>query len=169
MDRCSRQTTSTYRDLETFVFALNEAVYRITRSDRFITLFIGELNLRNNTLQYINAGHFPPYLIQNGKVTRLEMGCTIIGAFDTLPEIHMGEVKLTHPGTIFACTDGLTDVVNELEQYFDDTHLTRILETADTVISAEHLNEMLIQEVDRFRASRSYPDDIAMLTCKYKV
>ena len=158
-----------YRDLETFVFALNEAVYRITRSDRFITLFIGELNLRNNTLQYINAGHFPPYLIQNGKVTRLEMGCTIIGAFDTLPEIHMGEVKLTHPGTIFACTDGLTDVVNELEQYFDDTHLTRILETADTVISAEHLNEMLIQEVDRFRASRSYPDDIAMLTCKYKV
>jgi sigma-B regulation protein RsbU (phosphoserine phosphatase) len=158
-----------YRDLETFVFALNEAVYRITKSDRFITLFIGELNLRTNTLQYINAGHFPPFLIQNGKITRLESGCTIIGAFETLPEIHMGEVKLTHPGTLFACTDGLTDVVNELEQYFDDIHLTRILEGADTVVSAEFLNETLMQEVDMFRGTRSYPDDIALLTCMYKV
>ncbi|HSF89391.1 MAG TPA: SpoIIE family protein phosphatase, partial [Saprospiraceae bacterium] len=140
-----------YRDLETFVFALNEAVYRITRSDRFITLFIGELNLRTNTLQYINAGHFPPFLIQNGTITRLESGCTIIGAFETLPEIHMGEVKLTHPGTLFACTDGLTDIVNELEQYFDDSHLLPILQGADKAISAEEINETLMQEVDRFR------------------
>lgn len=158
-----------YRDLETFVFALNEAVYRITRSDRFITLFIGELNLKTNTLQYINAGHYPPFLIQNGVITRLESGCTIIGAFETLPEIQMGEVKLTHPGTLFACTDGLTDIVNELDQYFDDTHLLAILEDADNVISAEALNDALMNEVDQFRGSIPYPDDIAVLTCKYTV
>jgi sigma-B regulation protein RsbU (phosphoserine phosphatase) len=158
-----------YRDLETFVFALNEAVYRITRSDRFITLFIGELNLKTNTLQYINAGHYPPFLIQNGVITRLESGCTIIGAFETLPEIHMGEVKLTHPGTLFACTDGLTDIVNELDQYFDDTHLLAILEGADSVTSAEALNDALMNEVDQFRGSIPYPDDIAVLTCKYTV
>ncbi|HQW01110.1 MAG TPA: SpoIIE family protein phosphatase [Saprospiraceae bacterium] len=158
-----------YRDLETFVFALNEAVYRITRSDRFITLFIGELNLRTNTLQYINAGHFPPFLIQNGIITRLESGCTIIGAFETLPEIHMGEVKLTHPGTLFACTDGLTDIVNDLEQFFDESHLLPILQGADKAISAEEINDALMLEVDRFRGSRPYPDDIAVLTCKYMV
>lgn len=158
-----------YRDLETFVFALNEAVYRITRSDRFITLFIGELNLHTNTLQYINAGHYPPFLIQDGKITRLESGCTIIGAFDKLPEIHMGEVKLTHPGTIFACTDGLTDVLNNLDEYFDDDHLLAILEGSDKAISAENLNNTLMNEVDVFRGTMAYPDDIAMLTCKYRV
>lgn len=158
-----------YRDLETFVFALNEAVYRITKSDRFITLFIGELNLTTNKLQYINAGHFPPFLMQNGKITRLESGCTIIGAFETLPEIHMGEVRLTHPGTLFACTDGLTDVVNELGEYFDDSLLLSTLESADRAISAQSLNEILMQEVDQFRGSRPYPDDIAILTCKYMV
>lgn len=158
-----------YRDLETFVFALNEAVYRITRSDRFITLFIGELNLHKNTLQYINAGHYPPFLVQNGVITRLESGCTIIGAFEALPEIHMGEVKLTHPGALFACTDGLTDVVNDLDEYFDDSHLLAILEDADKAISAENLNNNLMNEVDHFRGSRPYPDDIALLTCKYKV
>ncbi|HZV70534.1 MAG TPA: SpoIIE family protein phosphatase [Saprospiraceae bacterium] len=158
-----------YRDLETFVYALNQAVYRITRSDRFITLFIGELNLRNNTLQYINAGHFPPFLIQNGQITRLESGCTIIGAFETLPDIQMGEVKLEHPGMIFACTDGLTDVKNDDDEYFDDDHIAAIIQNADQFTSAEMLNDALMTEVDLFRGTKSYPDDIAMLTCKYKV
>lgn len=158
-----------YRDLETFVFALNQAVYRITRSDRFITLFIGELNLRQNKLQYINAGHFPPYLIQQDRVTRLEAGCTIIGAFESLPEIHMGEVELTGPGTIFACTDGLTDITNDLEEYFDDGHIETILHRANDFETATALNQSLMQEVDRFRGSRPYPDDIALVTCKYKV
>ncbi len=158
-----------YRDLETFVFALNQAVYRITRSDRFITLFIGELNLRNNTLQYINAGHYPPFLIQNGEITRLETGCTIIGAFETLPHIAMGEVNLKYPGTIFACTDGLTDVNNEVGAFFDDAHLSNVLRGAEHYLSADMLNTALINEVDLFRGNKPYPDDIAMLSLKYTV
>ncbi len=158
-----------YKDLETFVFALNQAVYRITRSDRFITLFIGLLNFQKNTLEYVNAGHFPPFLIQNGTVTRLESGCTLIGAFEQLPEIHKGEVLLTHPGTIFACTDGLTDIQNDLDQYFDDHQIARVVSRADDYDTAEALNNALIGEVDLFRGSNAYPDDIAILTCKYKV
>ncbi len=158
-----------YRDLETFVFALNQAVYRITKSDRFITLFIGELNLHNNTLQYINAGHYPPFLIQNNEITRLESGCTIIGAFETLPEIHMGEVALTHPGMIFACTDGLTDIVNELNQYFDDDQLIPLLKNVRKESSASDFNESLMEKVEAFRGTMSYPDDIALLTCQYQV
>jgi sigma-B regulation protein RsbU (phosphoserine phosphatase) len=158
-----------YRDLETFVFALNQAVYRITKSDRFITLFIGELNLKNNTLQYINAGHHPPFLVQDGEITRLESGCTIIGAFETLPEIKMGHVDLTSPGMIFACTDGLTDIVNELEQYFDDDELIAVLKKSKNTSSAAAFNEALMEKVDLFRGKMPYPDDIALLTCKYKV
>lgn len=158
-----------YRDLETFVYALNQAVYRITRSDRFITLFIGELNLRNHTLQYINAGHFPPFLIQNGEITRLESGCTIIGAFETLPDIQMGEVSLKHPGMIFACTDGLTDVKNDSGVYFEDEQISNILLKTTTATTPDMLNEILMAEVDLFRGTNPYPDDIALLTCKYKV
>ena len=35
-----------YRDLETFVFALNQAVYRITKSDKFITFFIAQVDMK---------------------------------------------------------------------------------------------------------------------------
>ena len=76
-----------YRDLETFIFALNQTVHRVTKSDKFITFFIGEVNLNDRTLKYINAGHYPPVLFQNGKIKRLTSGCTVIGAFEKLPEI----------------------------------------------------------------------------------
>lgn len=157
-----------YRDLETFVFALNEAVFRITRSDRFITLFIAELNLHDGKLQYINAGHYPPFLIQGDKITRLDSGCTVIGAFETLPFIQMGTLDLDGPGTLFACTDGLTDVTNPLGQYFDEERISAILRNADNYATAADLNAVLMYEVDQFRDSLPYPDDIALLTCKFK-
>lgn len=158
-----------YKDLETFMYALNEAVYRITRSDRFITLFIGQLDLKDNKLQYINAGHFPPFLIQNNEIMRLETGCTIIGAFETLPDISLGEVQLEYPGILFACTDGLTDVTNDTGIFFDDWRIAEILKGADQFTSAGLLNEALISEVDIFRGARPYPDDIALMSLKYTV
>ena len=81
----------------------------------------------------------------------------------------MGEVKLHHPGIIFACTDGLTDVTNDDGVYFDDTHINRILQNADPKVTAEKINDSLMTEVDIFRGTKPYPDDIAMLTCRYSV
>ena len=154
-----------YRDLETFIYALNQAIYRITKSDRFMA----ELDIREKKLRYINAGHFPPYLLSGGKFIRLESGCTIIGAFEVLPEIHMGEISLTQPGLIFACTDGLTDIINETGEYFDESRIEAILQQADKYPNPAALNDVLMRDVDKFRGKKPYPDDIAILTCKYKI
>ena len=81
----------------------------------------------------------------------------------------MGEEVLTHPGTIFACTDGLTDVVNNDNEYFDDDHIEAIIEEAGQSGSAEELNNKLIEAVDIFKGAKPYPDDIAVLTCKYTI
>jgi sigma-B regulation protein RsbU (phosphoserine phosphatase) len=51
-----------YRDLETFVIALNEAVLRITKGERFITFVIAEVDLKKFEIKYVNCGHFPPFI-----------------------------------------------------------------------------------------------------------
>jgi len=40
-----------FRDLETFVFALNESVYKITKSDKFITFFIAEIDFQEKKMR----------------------------------------------------------------------------------------------------------------------
>jgi sigma-B regulation protein RsbU (phosphoserine phosphatase) len=156
-----------YRDLETFVFALNQTVYRITKSDKFITFFIAEIDAKKKTMTYINAGHYPPVLYNNGKITRLDKGCTVIGAFERLPEINEAKVELGKNALIMSFTDGLPDLRNEEGNYFDDDHIERFV-LKHGKKSAEEFNKQLIQDIDAFKGALNFVDDIAVLTCKIK-
>jgi sigma-B regulation protein RsbU (phosphoserine phosphatase) len=156
-----------YRDLETFVFALNQTVYRITKSDKFITFFIAEINAREKTMTYINAGHYPPVLFHDGKIVRLNQGCTVIGAFEKLPEITEEKLNLGENALIMSFTDGLPDLRNEEGVYFDDDMIERFV-LKHGKKSAEEFNTQLMQDIDDFRGELNYVDDIAVLTCKIK-
>ena len=155
-----------YRDLETFIVALNQSVYRITKSDKFITLFVAELDLRSRSMRYINAGHFPPYLLMNGELQRLEHGCTVIGSFEQLPFINMGEVPLEQEGLILSFTDGLTDLQNENGVYFDEPYIEQFIREHPG-LSATDFNAELLRELEEFKGDSEFPDDIAIVTCKF--
>lgn len=154
-----------YRDLETFVFALNQSVYRITKSDKFITFFVAEINLKKMNLKYINAGHYPPVLQQNGITRRLDKGSTVIGAFERLPTIEEEVIPLSKGASILCFTDGLTDLQNEKKEYFDDTVVEELLQNGEN-LSAKEINTQLLNKIDSFKGKQSYPDDIAVITCK---
>lgn len=154
-----------YRDLETFVFALNQAVYRITKSDKFITFFIAEIDLNKRELRYINAGHYPPLLVMNGEVQSLNEGCTVIGAFDKLPSITESRVKLENEAMILSFTDGLADLKNENGNYFDDAMITTFLEENQD-LDVSTFNEELMKVIEGFKGDEPYTDDIAIVTCK---
>ena len=154
-----------YRDLETFIFALNQTVHRVTKSDKFITFFIGEIDLKKHTLKYINAGHYPPVLYQNGEVRRLTSGCTVIGAFDKLPEINEEIIEIDEGSLIMCFTDGLADLENTDGQYFEDEGI-ELFVTQNGHKSAEEFNDELLQSIDAYRGEEEYPDDIAVITCK---
>jgi sigma-B regulation protein RsbU (phosphoserine phosphatase) len=155
-----------YRDLQTFVIAINNAVYRITKGDKFITLFICDLDLKEKRLRYINAGHFPPYLKCGKQISRLDQGCTVIGAFDDIPEIDMGEVALENEGIILMFTDGLTDLKNASGEFFEEHHIEGVIKRYKGH-SAREFNETLVGELEMFKGEMEYPDDIAVLTCHY--
>jgi len=156
-----------YRDLETFVFALNETVYRITKSDKFITFFIAEINTKKRELKYINAGHYPPVVYQNANISRLDKGCTVIGAFEKLPEIKEDTIKLDKDALIMCFTDGLADLQNEQGAFFDDNKIEDFVQNHSD-ISPKNFNKNLIEEIENFKGELNYVDDIAVLTCKLK-
>ncbi len=156
-----------YRDLETFIFALNQTVHRVTKSDKFITFFIGEVDLHKKTLKYINAGHYPPVLYQSGKIKRLDSGCTVIGAFEKLPEIHEEIVPLEENALIMSFTDGLADLKDEKGNLFEDRGIESFAKTHGEK-SAQAFNDELLKAIDRYRGEEEYPDDIAVITCKIR-
>ncbi len=154
-----------YRDLETFVFALNQSVYKITKSDKYITFFVAEVDTKLKTIKYINAGHHPPLLKMNGDMIKLDNGCSFIGAFEQLDNIKEHSIKLDHEALVVSFTDGLADLMNVEGEYFGDKRLMDFVNKYGN-LDPESFNDELLKEIENYRNATEITDDIAVLTCK---
>ena len=125
------------------------------------------MDLYKKTLKYINAGHYPPVLYQSGKLKRLNSGCTVIGAFDKLPEIQEEIVPLEEGALIMSFTDGLADLRDDQGNLFEDKGIESFAMTHGDK-SAQAFNDELLKAIDRYRGEVEYPDDIAVITCKIR-
>ena len=151
--------------LTEFVIELNQSVLRITNGDRFLTFFVAEFDKSTYELRYISAGHNPPILVMNGETQLLKKGSTILGSFKELPEVEEGHIQINGEALILTFTDGLTDIQNEKEEYFDEDLLS-VFVKEHYQSSATEFNEKLMEHIERYKGDRSYPDDFTLLTCK---
>lgn len=152
-------------NLKEFVESLNTLVLRSTRAEKFLTFFVGEYDRDAGVLRYVNAGHNPPVMAQRNQLTRLKTGCTILGIFDELPEVEVGEIQIDAETMILLFTDGLTDIQNAKGEYLDEaTGFQFVLDNAH--LSAEAFNAKLTEQIEAFMGTQGYPDDFTVLTCK---
>lgn len=146
-----------------FVDRLNEKVLKATRGDRFITFFVARYNRSTGRLLYLNAGHNPPFLYRNGQVERLDKGCTILGIVPKIPKLEWGEIYLKEDAFFFLYTDGLTDLRNEAGQTVEEEAIADFIGRHHQ-LSANDFNAALMQEMQEFKGSMEFPDDISILT-----
>ena len=159
-----RAWASVEKDLVKIIERLNEIVVSNTNGDRFITLFLGLYNEKTRELNYVNAGHNPPILLRDGEVKSLKEGTTIIGAFDTLPSIHVGKEILSSGSIIFNYTDGLVESPNE-EVYISDNELFTYLEK-NKDLPVDSLNENILRDIQTANNAAMNSDDITILTIR---
>lgn len=152
-------------EAEDFLQRLNKSVLKITKGDKFLTFFYGEYNLKTQQLKYVNAGHNPPVLVTQNKIHLLDKGCTILGILNEIPFIELGSLTLNEEALIITYTDGLTDLQNENDEYFDTDFLSDFaLKYADSM--AAEFNNRLLNHIRQFKGKMTFPDDISVLTCK---
>jgi sigma-B regulation protein RsbU (phosphoserine phosphatase) len=150
-------------NVKEFINILNQRVLRTTKGEKFITFFIARYHRYKKRLRYLNAGHNPPLMISGGKLVKLDKGCTILGAFDKIPQIEMGEIYLEEDAFFLLYTDGLTDLQNEEGDYFDDEMLAQFA-LKNQNLGVPEFNEKLMDEIKAFKGSLGFPDDISVLS-----
>lgn len=155
-------------DLQEIAHELNYQVMRSANGENFITAFMGIYDRRQDVLQYVNAGHNPPFLLDktNNELVMLEKGCTILGILHKLPFLNVGEVKDLRHFLLFCYTDGLTETFNEKEEPWGPERLEEFLKKHSFTTLAT-LHEGLLREIDDFRQGVPYNDDITMVSCIY--
>ncbi|GJM31622.1 MAG: hypothetical protein DHS20C18_06230 [Saprospiraceae bacterium] len=151
--------------LDTFIREINTSVNRITEGDRFITFFIAEYDINDRTLFYVNAGHNPPIMVDKEGITFLNQGCTILGSFESLPEVEVGAVEVSEEAIILAFTDGLTDIRNADGDFLNEEMLHDFV-SENYLMPAQAFNQKLLEHIEQFKGNQAYPDDFTVLTCR---
>ena len=152
--------------LDDLVRELNANVLERARGERFITLFIGRVNLLEGTMEYINAGHNPPMLASVGnKVEELSEGSIALGMLQELPFLAVARVSVKN-GTLLCYTDGLVEQEDVQGNALETAPVRKTLELLG-VSGPKAINDALIATFETHRGEVPYLDDIALLTCRF--
>ena len=142
---------------------LNNTVARVAPSNRFVTLFYLELNLKEHHVRYVNAGHAPePVLVRAaGGVERLPAGGVPLGIIKGFAYLQ-GDIDMQPGDFIFICSDGVTETVNDQEDEFGDERLEKIL--VDQIGNSPAEIRAAVQKgLEEFAGDAPQPDDLTLM------
>ena len=144
-----------------------------TRS--FITMMYAVLDLDAATLTYARAGHTPLIYLPATGMRRearvlapdgLVLGLRFDGIQEKFDQLLEESTLSIAPGDVFALyTDGVTEAMNDADDFFGESRLSRVLE-AHSHLSSDELRERILHEVDAFVGGAVQHDDMTMILVK---
>ncbi|MEN2283535.1 PP2C family protein-serine/threonine phosphatase [Algoriphagus sp. SE2] len=155
-------------NLKMIVNQLNFTLFENTKGERFITFFLGHFNYKTKKLQYVNAGHNPPVLCWDKQQKRelLEAGTTILGAFEDLPFLEIGERENLKQFTIHLYTDGLTEAINKNEEEYGEERLDKFVGN-HLCVDPDDFHREFFKEMQEFSEDVPLRDDLTLLSLRF--
>lgn len=151
--------------LEDIVATLNEMIIADTKSQKFMTLFLGLVDTRRKGLHYINAGHVPPLVVRaDGEPVALTEGGMVVGLF---PKMHYqrGYAELKGGDVILVCTDGIVEADDTEGNQYESERLVQLVQKSRQA-PAQKLVEAIFADVARFSEGGTHTDDKVMMVVK---
>jgi sigma-B regulation protein RsbU (phosphoserine phosphatase) len=135
-------------------------------SSMFVTVFYGILDIRTGEVEYVNAGHNPPYIVSSSETKAVDMtGGMVLGVFEELA--YPSKRFSLNPGDrLFLYTDGVTEANDSELNLFGEERLERFL-TSNTSLPIQELVKEAFTEVNNFASGVPQFDDVTVLTLVY--
>jgi sigma-B regulation protein RsbU (phosphoserine phosphatase) len=147
---------------------INRNLYVSMEKDWFVTITLALFDLEKNTVRVCRAGHAPLLAASNGTVSAYRTQGIGVGLergtiFDkTLVE---EEISLSS-GKIFAFySDGITEAINEQEEFFGEDKLADLLKGKTNITSTKLMDEIW-ESLKQFRGNAEQNDDMTMVLVK---
>jgi len=146
---------------------INDLISQNTSDGKFITFFWGIFNDINKEIKYVNAGHNPPLLVRNGKISKLETGGIILGVMKTFTPYISETIKMNKGDVLILFTDGITEAMNKHNEEFSDKSLETLALSISDKTSGE-IVEKIQQEVQKFAEGTTQSDDMTLVVVKVR-
>lgn len=139
---------------------LNLMLVRDTKVSEFVTLVYGVLDARNKRLTYCNAGHPPPLLLRDGKISELDSPNMILG-IEPAEQYKQSILQLKSRDTVLLYTDGLADAMNFQSETFGRERIIHAFAKGGP--TADAISQNILWDLRRFVGLTKRTDDVTMI------
>ena len=154
-------------DIAAAMSEANAMLSQYNEAEMFVTAWIGVLNVRTGALEYVNAGHNPPYIRRaDGTLETLDgvSGLFLAGMDDT--RYSHFETRLAKGDLLYLFTDGVTEANDSSGAMFGESRLEGIIRRATP--DTEKVCADVRSAVSGFVGIAPRFDDMTMLALYYR-
>ncbi len=149
---------------------MNDLLYRSTRSNSYATLFFTRVDEWTKEMEYVNAGHNPPYLVRPAPdggaptITELHTGGMVLGLFPDI-EYEQAPVALQSDDVLFIYSDGVTESLSIDDIEFGEERLRGLL-VAHHHLPAQALADVVADALRSWAAGATPHDDVTFVVMR---
>jgi len=163
------RTTSAHESKpDRIISVMNQMIADMNKTNMFVTLFVGVLDLPTGMLHYSNAGHDAPLLVGAGVG---ELPCDSNIPVGVMPDwdYTLQEAQIYTNTTIFLFTDGLTEATSADFKLFE---MERVNDVAVKALAQQQqepqqLISLMTEAVHQFVGDAEQSDDLTMMAIQY--
>jgi sigma-B regulation protein RsbU (phosphoserine phosphatase) len=157
--------SDTHSSLAKTIGAVNRYLVESIPANRFVTLFYAELDPKDGSLAFLNAGHNPPLIVHTGgTMEQLAAGGLPLGIMANA-DFREGKTRL-HPGDVLVIySDGVSEAVNPQGEEFGPTRLYEVV-ARNLDASAAGIRDRIESALTKFCQGTPAADDITLVICK---
>jgi sigma-B regulation protein RsbU (phosphoserine phosphatase) len=155
-------------DVASLMMQANQELCRDNESMMFVTVFIAQLDLTTGELVYVNAGHNPPLVRQNGRFRYLvqKKKYTVFGV-DEDATYQVNRLVLRPNDMIYLYTDGVTEAMDKNNNLYTEQRLQDALNRIDSNASVQEILAEVRKDVYAHAEGAEQSDDITMLGVRF--
>lgn len=153
---------------------LDTVVYNGCQGSRVMTMFAAVLDPVQKTIEFSNAAHNSPFLIQSHANSLSSQKLMVSGkplGLNSSTEKRASNylskrLALNLGDLLFVFSDGLTEALNEAGEEFSERRLKKLLE-AHSHRSVVEIKEEIIKNLRQFTGGQNRLDDVTFVICRY--
>lgn len=153
--------------LEKLIMAVNDELCEEADAGMFVTLLLVILDTETGAIEYCNAGHLPPFLLESdGKVAPLDGAHSPALALGKGLQFSTAKHQLNPGDALFMFTDGVTEAVSRSRDFYTPRRLQIVLRDVYT-LPVQRITRAVVQDVRTFAADQDQADDISVLAVRW--
>ena len=152
------------REIGDVATELNRHIHQWSAENKFVTMIMVSIDIENETLRFVNAGHNPCYILAGDRLEQMKSHGLPIGILGM--STYVTQARPFPAGSaVVLYSDGITEAENEAGEEFDNERLEALLrEHIDA--GANELRDRIAAAVEDFTGEAPQKDDETLVIAR---